>query len=331
MKKSFILPVLALLALAASAVSLVQNNPVRTTTSPRVAPAAAAFRESVAAVGMIEANTENISLSAPIPGVVERVHVAVGQDVQAGTPLVKLDTRALEAALAARRSELRAQIAAVRTAEALARRSRTALADVQRTLKFAEAVSDPRSISAEELTRRRSAVESAEADVNAAEAGIVAAQAAVATAEAAIKAAETDIARSTITAPVAGRILQVRLRPGEFASAGAAHPWMVLGNVTPLHVRVDVDEHEAWRVQPGAAAVAHVRGNARLRVTARFVRFEPLIVPKQSLTGGSAERVDTRVLQVIYRIDDSDLPLYVGQQMDVFIDAAQPETAAIRR
>jgi hypothetical protein len=52
------------------------------------------------------------------------------------------------------------------------------------------------------------------------------------------------------------------------------------------------------------------------------VRFEPFVVPKKSLTGDSTERVDTRVLQVIYRIEDNKLPLFVGQQMDVFIDAS---------
>jgi hypothetical protein len=44
-------------------------------------------------------------------------------------------------------------------------------------------------------------------------------------------------------------------------------------------------------------------------------------VPKKSLTGDSTELVDTRVLQVIYRIDDKNVPVFVGQQMDVFIDA----------
>jgi hypothetical protein len=48
---------------------------------------------------------------------------------------------------------------------------------------------------------------------------------------------------------------------------------------------------------------------------------EPFVVPKKSLTGDSTERVDTRVLQVIYRIDDKNVPVFVGQQMDVFIDA----------
>ena len=59
----------------------------------------------------------------------------------------------------------------------------------------------------------------------------------------------------------------------------------------------------------------------------RFVRFEPFVVPKRSLTGDSTERVDTRVLQVIYRVERDDLPLFVGQQLDVFIDAAPAEKA----
>jgi HlyD family secretion protein len=84
---------------------------------------------------------------------------------------------------------------------------------------------------------------------------------------------------------------------------------------------VDVEEHEAWRVRPEAGATAAVRGNANLETPLTFVRFEPFVVPKKSLTGDSTERVDTRVLQVIYRIEDQNVPLFVGQQMDVFIDA----------
>jgi hypothetical protein len=45
------------------------------------------------------------------------------------------------------------------------------------------------------------------------------------------------------------------------------------------------------------------------------------VVPKKSLTGESTERVDTRVLQVLYKFEQSKLPVYVGQQMDVFIEA----------
>jgi hypothetical protein len=55
----------------------------------------------------------------------------------------------------------------------------------------------------------------------------------------------------------------------------------------------------------------------------RFVRIEPYVVPKKSLTGDNTERVDTRVLQVIYAVDTQGKRLFVGQQLDVFIDATQ--------
>ena len=53
--------------------------------------------------------------------------------------------------------------------------------------------------------------------------------------------------------------------------------------------------------------------------------FEPYVIPKRSLTGGNTERVDTRVLQVIYAVENPDARLFVGQQIDAFIE--QPEKA----
>src|SRR5207249_7949900 len=100
-----------------------------------------------------------------------------------------------------------------------------------------------------------------------------------------------------------------------------ATPLMLLGDTEHLHVRVDVDENDAWRIKPNAAAVAQVRGNSSLSTPLKFVRIEPYVVPKKSLTGESSERVDTRVLQILYSFEGGKLPIYVGQQMDVFIDA----------
>ena len=74
-------------------------------------------------------------------------------------------------------------------------------------------------------------------------------------------------------------------------------------------------------VAAGAPAVAFLRGNRQIKTSLKFVRFEPYVVPKKSLTGDSIERVDTRVLQVIYSIEHSGLPIFAGQQMDVFIEA----------
>jgi hypothetical protein len=95
-----------------------------------------------------------------------------------------------------------------------------------------------------------------------------------------------------------------------------------------MNVRVDVDENDAWRVREGTRAMAFMRGNREMKATLDFVRVEPYVTPKVSLTGGSSERVDTRVLQVIYSFDRSEFPAFVGQQLDVFIETTPPSSVA---
>jgi len=305
--KRFIFPVVGILAALWAAYSVARTTPRRHSTNPPAAAPVSEFSRTVAAVGLIEANSENIAIGTPLAGVVDKVFVSVGQSVKSGDPLFVLDTRQLRADLAVRRSSLAVAKSGIRVA-------RAHLDDLQRNLDFAEGLTDKRAISAEETTRRRSAVETARAQLEEAETQVLAAQAQV-------QSVETEIERSTVRAPLDAQVLQVKLHVGEYAPAAVtATPLIILGGSRPLNVRVDVDEHEAWRVKADAAATAHLRGDARLKTPLHFVRFEPYVVPKKSLTGDSTERVDTRVLQVIYRIDRQDLPLFVGQQMDVFID-----------
>jgi hypothetical protein len=116
--------------------------------------------------------------------------------------------------------------------------------------------------------------------------------------------------------------MQVNIRQGEYAQTGVlSTPLMILGNLDLLYVRVDIDENDAWRFKPETKAVAFMRGNRDMKTELNFVRVEPFVTPKKSLTGSSTERVDTRVLQVLYSFPRGTLPTYVGQQMDVFIDA----------
>jgi HlyD family secretion protein len=309
--KRFLLPVLGILAALWAAYSVARTAPRRTRTNPPAPAPISDYPRTVAAVGLVEANSENIAIGTPLAGVVTRIFVTVGQAVNEGEPLFALDTRQLRADAAVRRTSLAVAKSGVKVA-------RARLDDAQRNLDFAEGLADKRAISAEETTRRRSAVETAKAQLEEAESQVLAAQAE-------IQSVETEIERSTVRAPLDAQVLQVKLHLGEYAPAAVTStPLILLGGSRPLNVRVDVDEHEAWRVRPEAAATAHVRGDARLKTTLHFVRFEPFVVPKKSLTGDSTERVDTRVLQVIYRIDRQDLGIFVGQQMDVFIDASRP-------
>ncbi len=85
----------------------------------------------------------------------------------------------------------------------------------------------------------------------------------------------------------------------------------------------DIDEHDIPRAHrflgTGVAAFASARGDPSRRIPLSFVRVEPYVVPKKSLTGDNTERVDTRVLQVVYRVDQDEAGLFVGMQVDVFL------------
>lgn len=98
---------------------------------------------------------------------------------------------------------------------------------------------------------------------------------------------------------------------------------VVLGDVRSLHVRVDIDENDLPYFEKGAEAVATLKARPQVRFPLKFVYVEPYVIPKQSLTGSNSERVDTRVLQVVYALpNDRPVDVYVGQQMDVYLKAA---------
>jgi len=183
-------------------------------------------------------------------------------------------------------------------------------------------VRDKRAVSVDDLEKRRNALALAQAKLESAKAAVTAA-------EASLQAARTTLERLTVRSPIDGEVLQVNIRPGEYAATGAlTTPLLRLGGMDRLHVRVDLDENDAWRFSPGARGVAALRGNRDIKAPLRFERVEPYMVAKTSLTGSSTERVDTRVLQVLYSFDPRELPSFVGQQVDVFIEAKGLEQAA---
>jgi multidrug resistance efflux pump len=144
--------------------------------------------------------------------------------------------------------------------------------------------------------------------------------AAVSEALAQVEQVKTEIDRATVVSPVDGVVLQVNVRAGERVSDRDAKALVVLGDISTYHVRVDIDERDIARFRLGSPGKAFPRGETAHEITMRFKRVEPFVVPKSSLTGENTERVDTRVLQVLYAIEAAEHPVYVGQQLDVFIN-----------
>lgn len=301
MIRKYLLPFLAIIGLIFATWMVKQGSKPVVPARPIADPPRVSFENKISGAGIIEASTRNISIGSHVSGIVKRVYVRVAQKVKAGNPFFTLDDRTQKADLVIREAKVMEEAANLK--------------DLEAQLKVVESVKDQRAISVDDLNKRRFAVQVAEARL--------------ANAKGEVEAARVGIDLLTVRSPIDGEVLQVNIRPGEFAPTGTTEvPLILIGNLDRLHVRVDIDENDAWRFQPGASAVAYVRGNPELKTELRFEYIEKYVVPKRSLTGESTERVDTRVMQVVYSFDRRNLSVFPGQLMDVFIDAPRTQQQA---
>lgn len=319
------LPIMAVVGLLIAVYFIWNGLPDRSLEEPEREPPQAtgdlANSARVAGAGVVEPSSETIQIGTALSGLVTDLRVQPGDYVEKGQPLFTVDTRAIRAQL----EQANAQIAEARAAIAEAQTTQSTAAQ---QLALYRNVDDPAAVSRSEVIR-------AEGEANAARTRLQLARARLQSAQASAASAQTELGRATVRAPIAGEILSVNIRPGEFLSTmggGGAQPFIEMGQTRPLYIRVDVDEEQAPRVAMGADAVVSPRGAADRQVKAEFVRAEPLVVPKRSLTNSAQERVDVRVLQIIYELPQSDL-FRVGQQIDAFIPArdggeSQSEPAA---
>jgi multidrug resistance efflux pump len=350
----YVLPVLAVTGLSFAIFSVVKAGRPQPEAKKNMAPTTRPpqLNSVIAGAGLIEAKMENIPIGSPTMGVVWEVFVKVGQRVKKGEPLFRIDDRSQqaelkvrEAMLAAADSELHRLIAAPRPEDVPP--ARAAFEEAQARMNDAEAavgrtqrLFERQMISATDYDKDRfayyaakAAVEKANADLQRILAGtwkedIEVARAKVLQARSQVESVKIELDRLTVRALTAGEVLQVNVRPGQFAAVVWKEPMIVLGDVEQLNVRVDIDEHDLPMYRPGMEAFAYLRGRPEtpFKLT-KIVKIEPYVIPKKSLTGDNSERVDTRVLQVIYALpNDGPFRLYVGQQMDVYFGKTRDES-----
>ena len=278
---------------------------------PMEAPPHNPYSATVAAAGIIEAVNENVRIAPPLPGLVTKVHVVVADQVKEGDPLFQLDDRELRAQLHTKTDSL--PPASARIAEQDIR-----LRDLQHQLARLQSVKDQRAVSEDDVQRKWHEVEAAKR-------ALIRARADLQLARTQRDEVQVILNRLTVRAPRDGTILQVNVRAGEYAMINANEPLILLGDIETFQVRADIDEVNAPLVVPGRPAVAYLKGQTEQAISLTFDRIEPYIVPKRSLTGDNRERVDTRVLQVIYQFEKPNFPIYVGQQVDVFIEREETQ------
>lgn len=263
-------------------------------------PASNPYKQAVAASGLVEAYDDNIFIGVQVEGIIQDVLCKVGDKVQKGQLLFAVDDSVQKTAV----SQAKASIT---VAQAQLEKNKSQLSRLT-------AIKDIRAISQEDLRNK-------EHDVTIAQANLKAAQAE-------LEKAQSLLNQTKTYAPKDGFILKMDLRDGEFASfypttvSSPNDAPVIIGQLNKLQVRADIDEYNAFRIRANQEAVAYTKGVAQVPLKLTFVRVEPYCVPKKSLTAAADERVDTRVLQVIYSFDRvENFPIYVGQQVDIFINA----------
>ena len=321
---------------------------------PTGEPTRSPFGNRVAGSGLVEPVTEIVNVGTPISGVVQGVMVHEGDTVKKGQTLFTIDQRMMRSQLQSSQAKLevaRRKLEQLKSlpraedlskAEAVVEQRRAAFRDAQSRLDRLNQITDPSAISPNErptrefeLANAKSRLSEAEADLAEVRKGaypedlaVAAADVQVASAE--VNALQTDLERSNVTAPIDATILRVTARPGQYAAATltSGDGLVTLGQLTPLHIRVDVDELDAWRFDPKGKAVAVLRGGKRVEYPIEYVRTVPVVIPKKTLTGDNAERIDTRVLQLIYRFTDANPGVLPGQVLDVYVETGTGEATA---
>ncbi|MDP1880063.1 MAG: hypothetical protein Q8K60_03885 [Parachlamydiaceae bacterium] len=304
------------------------------------------FKSYIAAVGIVESSSGNIHIGSPVNRIVDQIQVRVGNKIKTGDVLFTLEAHDLEADLFSREVEYENAVAQLKKLESLPREEDIAIADAQ--FKAAETeyelaksqfervdgLQNSGAMSQEQVNNKKYAFEiagakyeQAKADLTKAKLGawgpdLEIAKLQVKQSQALVQRVQSDLERTIVRSPIDGTVLQIKIHEGEYPPTELSGTQaMIIGNTDPLHLRVSINQFDSSYYNPKAPAVAYVQGNSQVEFPLYFVHLEPYFVPKNNLSNSITEKVDTRVLQAIYCFEEGEERVYVGQQMDVFIEA----------
>lgn len=347
----YVIIIVALLGLALGIWTVSTSGRKTPPTPPVAQPSVNPYPQGIAADGLVEAKSREVDVAAPEPGLVTAVFVQVNDHVKKGQKLFQLDRRSLEADLTEAKAAKRLAQAELQRLEAAPRKedvpiSQAAVDDAQASLAFAksqytytQSAYGKGAATRQELDRQKSQYDAALARLEQAKAQLAKLKAGswqqdidvakqqVNQAAAKIDAVNQRLARLTVRAPLDATVLKRNIEPGEYTSAAEANAPLILGDLSELQVRAKVDEEDISRLQASEPGIARVRGAAKHEIPLTMLRIEPLAEPKTQLTGVPTQLVDTRVLDVVFKVDNphhKDLHIYPGQLVDVFIKAPKP-------
>jgi HlyD family secretion protein len=274
---------------------------------PAFRPASNPYEKGIYANGIIESaqtSGANVNIYPEVAGTVLKIPVAEGQQVKEGDALLILDDSV--------------QRATAESAKAQIEVAKTTLKSLQDQYSKQKASwqLDPRSVSRDALDTAENAVKGAKANME--------------LAQKQYRAANTLLAKYVIKAVSDGAVLSVNTAVGSYISSlgvydtysGGSLPVLVMGNLhSDLAVRCFIDEILIQRIpDPSQMSARMFLHGTDISIPLKFVRVQPKVSPKIELSSQRTERVDVRVLPVIFSFEKpKGISLYPGQLVDVYI------------
>jgi HlyD family secretion protein len=345
---------LASLAFAGFAIALivtpgnsVQVKPILPTTSSAPASAAATAEGEkqlewiAAAPGRVEPRSGQIHISAAAGGTVVAVLAAINDKMAEGEVLIRLEDGeaharlgAADAEAATRKRERDAQPATagredVRKAEDAVFTAERALSGARFELDAAIAAERKGGGDARALAGARARLAEAKEHLRHEQFGLVSAQAkpnlpAPNRAEAALIAgradvtlAETMLDHTRIRAPIAGTILQVNAKVGELVAASPEQPLVVMGDMSLVRVRAEVDEQDVGKLRLGQRVFVRSSAYPGRDFEGKVAEMAPSLALPRMGSRGVRRPTDVEVMEVVIHLDGA-VPLLPGMRVNAF-------------
>ena len=297
------------------------------------------------APGVVEPRSGQIKIAAPVVGRVSEVLVKINDKVAADEPLVRLDDEDAQARVAsaqaqaamhekARNEKSAGKAANRRDAEDAVADAEAGLADARNT--FDKAVHAKRSGSGSDATvtaartawtraqdnldRERSQLRKIEAQSGTPLPTQLEGQLNVARTE--LRVAIAELEKLTIRAPIAGSVLKVDVKAGEVAAPSLPQPLLLLGDLSQLRVRAELDEHNAGKVKVGEPVMVRAEAFHDQTFAGKVVAIASLIQPARLSSPRSRNLTDFNVNEVMIDLNEPG-PLIAGMNVDVYFGSEQ--------
>jgi HlyD family secretion protein len=293
------------------------------------------------APGRVEPRSGEIRIAAEMVGRIAEVLVSVNDKVFAGEPLIRLDdgeararVATADAQIALRKRARNDQSTSSRAGDR--RRAEDWVADAEGGAFEAQAKLDQVAIS-------KRAGRASDADLNAARAALVREQdrvkqrkselrtleddrntplptqneGALNVARAELLLAQAGLEKLTIRSPTAGTVLQVNAKPGELASPASTQPLLLIGDMSALRVRAELDERDFGEIKVGQPAMVRAPAFRGREFAGKVSSIAPLVDSGRINARDQRGLTDVRVVEVVVDLAEAS-PLAVGMKVDVY-------------